>query len=631
MIDSEEALIAKQRCQKWCMNSGATKSCTGDRSLFDTIDETYRSELGTAATPTPIEGKGTVLATVGDGKVRLGNVLYIPALTGNLLSTHELHSRGIGNTHLAGEGYKFIRQGEVVAEGETVGRTSNLEWVKNENALFTGEGTKFDQYDQKARSLRDKSQEMWHRRFGHPGSERFRMLANMIGLDLSGHADPCETCIQAKQVKRQNHQPQARVNKPLKRVHMDVWGPYRQGFRDVKYYLSLVDDYSRFSWVFPITERNLEVIETILDKWMTWVERFQTVQSGYNEKVLVIRTDNAKEFTALEAWSSRHGIEIEFTEPYTPAQNGVAERLNRLLLEIARSLLFDAEIPGRYWEWAVDAANYIRNRSIEVTGTKDITRFELWTGERPRLEHMRRWGCKVLYHERHGDKLASRALAGTFVGYTKSNSQYYVMTVDGRLWKVTNPVFLENKNGHLSTSGSETLDEDILSDVATSENVNNHNHDTMNEIMRDEEERGAEFEMGTRSGFPERTTQPEERIVPEKEKKEDSGGELVQRKSQRLIEKENRKKEAEEGKREVVQKERDRAIEEENKKVEEERNREIDEKQRNIAIEENKRRVAEEKERESYQQRNHKEIEEEARKKAEEDEQNQESEPGKKK
>jgi hypothetical protein len=69
---------------------------------------------------------------------------------------------------------------------------------------------------------------------------------------------------------------------------------------------------------------------------------------------------------ALKPWAEKKGIEIEFIEPHTPAQNGVAERLNRLLLEIARAILISAKVPKRYWPWAIKMANHIRNRTIMV-------------------------------------------------------------------------------------------------------------------------------------------------------------------------------------------------------------------------------------------------------------------------
>ena len=90
--------------------------------------------------------------------------------------------------------------------------------------------------------------------------------------------------------------------------------------------------------------------------------------------LLIIQTDNACEFKALEAWGQPKGIEFEFIEPGTPPQNGVAERYNRLVLEIVRALLFDAKIHKKYWKYAVLYANYLRNRTMMIKGSEDEDR-----------------------------------------------------------------------------------------------------------------------------------------------------------------------------------------------------------------------------------------------------------------
>ena len=88
--------------------------------------------------------------------------------------------------------------------------------------------------------------------------------------------------------------------------------------------------------------RKAETIREILERWLAKVEQ----ETG---KLLIsIRTDNAKEFDALKPWAEERGIEIKFIEPHTPPQNGVAERLNRFLLEIARAILISAKVSKRY-------------------------------------------------------------------------------------------------------------------------------------------------------------------------------------------------------------------------------------------------------------------------------------------
>jgi hypothetical protein len=209
------------------------------------------------------------------------------------------------------------------------------------------------------------------------------------------------------------------------------------------YYLSITDSFSRFSWIFITKDRRAETVIQLLERWMAKQER----QLGH--LLVSIRFDNAREFVALEPWAEKKGIDLEFTESYTPAQNGPAERLNRLLLEIARSLLIRMNIPKKYWHYAVRFANYLRNRTIFVDGK---TPYELLNSEdlNPLLLKLRVPFCKVWFHVKTKDKLDPRAKEGIFVGYTKSSSQFLILDKKGRERKVTNPIFMENEPGWLS-------------------------------------------------------------------------------------------------------------------------------------------------------------------------------------
>ena len=103
-------------------------------------------------------------------------------------------------------------------------------------------------------------------------------------------------CVKAKQVKLQDHIPVAKARRPLQRVYMDIWGPNRESPGGERYSLSLVDDRTRFSWLYVLDNRRFDTIQYELDIWLRRVER----QAG--QVLLIIRTDNAREFKALVPW-----------------------------------------------------------------------------------------------------------------------------------------------------------------------------------------------------------------------------------------------------------------------------------------------------------------------------------------
>lgn len=455
---------------QWCFDSGATSMSTGNRELFEFLDNRHRGKLGIASgTSMPIKGRGIVRFKLPNGMVvRLGNVIYVPGLAENLLSLEALHLAGY-ETQGSKRGYEIRKDGKIVARGKREGKTTYLDSVVSRDALKLGPSIgKMRHYASMAmetHSTLDRKRELIHRRLGHPGRKRFNDCVHDMGLDelKLPKADPeledkCEICVKSRQVKGQSHKKVPRAKKPLARVYMDFWGPNRDSVGDERYYISLIDDYSRFSWLYVMIDRKAETVMRTLDLWIRRVER----QSG--RTLLVIRTDNAREFRALIPEMDKRGIEMEFIEAETPPQNGVAERFNRYVLEITRALLIDSQINKRYWKYAVVTANYLRNKTTLVKGSADInddedgardkTPYELWYGHQPDLSCLRTWGCRVLYYHKPDSKLEPRVEEGTFLMYGKSTKQYYVLPKGGSELKlVTSPVFWERHRGHVADMG----------------------------------------------------------------------------------------------------------------------------------------------------------------------------------
>ena len=210
-----------------------------------------------------------------------------------------------------------------MAYGKQLGWSTYLDAVKHRDALLGGlEVAKRMQYTQLALSVDEataKKQELVHWWLGHPRRQRFNKCLKL--MDLSelwlGKSDEmlndnCEICMMAKKNKMQSHIPVKRVSCPLQWVYMDFWGPSREMMGETCYFLSLIDDCTRFSWLFVKPDQWVESLIQTFDSWLPWVQ----CQSG--QMLLIIWTDNACEFKALEAWGQPKGIEFEFIKPGTP-------------------------------------------------------------------------------------------------------------------------------------------------------------------------------------------------------------------------------------------------------------------------------------------------------------------------
>ena len=115
--------------------------------------------------------------------------------------------------------------------------------------------------------------------------------------------------------------------------------------------------------------------------------------------IQTVRSDNGGEYTSNEfkSYCVENGIQHQFTNRYTPEQNGVAERLNPTLIESVRSMLIQSKLPLKFWAEAVSASVYVHNRS-PTAALKNSTPYELWFGKRPNIFNLRVFGCVCYYH-----------------------------------------------------------------------------------------------------------------------------------------------------------------------------------------------------------------------------------------
>jgi transposase InsO family protein len=147
------------------------------------------------------------------------------------------------------------------------------------------------------------------------------------------------------------------TNRLLELLHMDLFGPIAYiSIGGSKYCLVIVDDYSRFTWVFflPKKSQTQETLKGFLRR----------SQNEFELRIKKIRSNNGTEFknSQIEGFLEEEGIKHEFSSPYTPQQNGVVERKNRTLLYMARTMLDEYKTSDRFWAEAINTACYSINR-----------------------------------------------------------------------------------------------------------------------------------------------------------------------------------------------------------------------------------------------------------------------------
>ena len=395
-----EKLTGKNKIvEEWILDSGASMHMTGRRDLFD-----WLRKWETACVELP-DGTKTVANEMRYVKLSkdlcLKNVLYVPSLKCNLISIGQLLKE---KDYIVTFTDSFcVIQDRTSRNPIGVGKLRNGVYYYKP---LQGEKVNAVKVEEKY--------ELWHRRLGHPSD---RVLASIHSLGnnvMKGIEDyVCDSCCRGKQVRNSFQLSNKRAFEIFNLIHVDIWGPYRTPTTSgAHYFLTIVDDHSRGVWIYLMKEKS--ETKDILQNFC-----FMT-KTQFDKPVKCIRSDNGLEFCSGQMMSfyKREGILRESSLVNTPQQNGRVERKHQHILNIARTLRFQACLPIDFWGECVLTAAYLINRTpTPILDGK--TPYEILFGEKPNYEHLRVFGSLCYAHKksRSNDKFDARSRCCVFVGY----------------------------------------------------------------------------------------------------------------------------------------------------------------------------------------------------------------------
>ena len=421
----------------WILDSGASNHMSPDSSVFSSTNQSSSpvSVITADGSPMPLSFIGSVCTPT----LSLSDVYCIPSLKMNLASVGQLCDSGF-SVHFSSTSC-FVQDPQskkLIGTGHRKGGLYVLDELKVPVvAASTPDLSSF------CLNKDSSSFYLWHSRLGHVSAPRLKFLASKGCLgNLHAHdISDCSGCKLAKFTALPFNPSISFSTAPFQLIHSDVWGPApvvtKGGSR---YYVSFIDDYTRYCWVYFMKHRS-----EFFDIYMAFRA---LVRTQHDAVIRCFRADLGGEYTsnAFERLLLSDGTVHQSSCTDTPAQNGVAERKHRHIVETARSLLLSASVPSIFWGEAVLTAVHLINR-IPTALTAGISPYERLFGSAPDYSSLRVFGstCFVLRPEAERNKLSARSAACVFLGYGEGRKGYRCFDpVSNKFYVSRHVVFMEH-------------------------------------------------------------------------------------------------------------------------------------------------------------------------------------------
>jgi len=442
----------------WIIDTGASQHMSGNLHHFD------KTPIGNYEHYVTIpSGEICKVNSIGDitlsQNIVLKNVFYIPEFKVNLISVNKLTSDSNLNVIFDQNECHFQEKisGRVIGQGKS---QRGLYFWKPSSPEIAYTAMDF---------------EVWHKRLGHLSSGKMKILVknnkiecksinsksihdcNNIGKhDVFFHEnkqnnseinknldfikEKCHVCPLAKQAKLKYKNSLTKSKHLFELIHIDVWGKFPINSHDgYSFFLTIVEDLSRTTWIFLIKTKNmvLECIKNFIIK----------VKNFFDKNIKTIRSDNGGEFSSnnFKILLEKYGIEHQYSCPYSPQQNAIVERKHKHLLEVARALHFQSEVPLEYWGECILTAAHIINR-IPSRVLENKTPYEILHKKTPDYNNFKTFGCLCYATTNIREhKFSPRTFKGIFMGYPPNTKGYLILEIENMKFHISrNVVFREN-------------------------------------------------------------------------------------------------------------------------------------------------------------------------------------------
>lgn len=419
-VSEEEFHSSEHDSDKWFMDSGASDHMSNKRGWFRNFKELevpIRVRIG--------NGKHILATGIGDISIlafnnkiwvekRLMDVLFVPEIKLQLFSFGTTLDKGLTFTANRRECY-FMKNDVIVAVGEKSHKLFEMKFKVLEH-------NKISQANVVNTGGRNEILKIWHERLGHQNVSRVKEILTEMNIKFSTGDFFCKSCVLGKHHRLPFKRTGTSASTTGNLIHTDTCGPMQErSIGGSRYFVLFKDDYSHYRTIFFIKEKS--EVKRVLDRYL------KSVKMNTNFEVKVMRSDNGTEFVNVDVTKilEENGIRHQRTVPYSPEQNGSAEREMRTIVEAARTMIHAKNLPIKLWAEATNTAVYILNRtgSSSIAG---VSPFELWFGKKPEINNLKVFGSRVFTHipKEKRKKWDVKAEEGIFVGYCDNTKGFRI-------------------------------------------------------------------------------------------------------------------------------------------------------------------------------------------------------------
>lgn len=424
--NNDEVFISEhhmtERDDTWIVDSAATQHITNRSDWFQKYTK-YENPVDVRV------GNKSTMKALGHGVIAIKmlvhgrwkssimeNVLYAPESSRNLFSVSQALDHG-SKFKMTKDKCEFVKPKGVVAVGI---RCGNLFKLLCKVTVTEVNSVTFPIAETQVNEVN--SLQLWHERLGHLNKQHVKKLLNSLGIKVKPEDEFCEACVMGKQHRLPFQSRQQRAKYVGHLIHTDVCGPMEEtSMGGSRYFVCFTDDYSKYRKVYFLKHKSEVAVK---------FEEFCTFFKNQTEKpIKAVLSDGGLEYNnkSVKGLLQKMGAEFRYTTPYTPQQNGAAERTNRTLVELGRSIMIAKQLPKSLWAETVNAVVHILNHA-GTSAVEGKSPYELFFGKIPRIDHLRIIGTECFVHtpKQKQKKWNPRSQKGILVGYLDEIDGYRV-------------------------------------------------------------------------------------------------------------------------------------------------------------------------------------------------------------